>query len=362
MPKKMIEKPSFTSLKEDRVQESNMKPLAQAVLDKKEIVIGDYEQAPDYIKDNEYLKGGYRLNCITYNKIFKSLFVCHIDSEIVWLHLLGTMGAIVLIFYTAIFVSAYKEKISSFIDYDTLLTELRDITNPWITTFDKPNEEETQEMFSMVDLIKNKTDDFFNAMRSKLEIVRKIQDYIDNIKDIFFNVTEKFTSKESKKSEQNLFSKISIAWNKVQKQLNTVIYGDGLKFDESKDIDVEKENQTPLRRWPIFIMLSSAIVCLSFSTIFHWFGALSPASSQILSRLDYAGITILIAGSCYPPIFTFSTVKCIYAQCISVLFLYSQSLYLSMLLHLTSMYQSGDVLEELCSLPPDQVRVFLLFI
>ena len=43
MPKKMIEKPSFTSLKEDRVQESNMKPLAQAVLDKKEIVIGDYE-------------------------------------------------------------------------------------------------------------------------------------------------------------------------------------------------------------------------------------------------------------------------------------------------------------------------------
>ena len=261
------------------------------------------------------------------------------------------MGAIVLIFYMAIFVSAYKEKISSFIDYDTLLTELRDITNPWITTFDKPNEEETQEMFSMVDLIKNKTDDFFNAMRSKLEIVRKIQDYIDNIKDIFFNVTEKFTSKESKKSEQNLFSKISIAWNKVQKQLNTVIYGDGLKFDESKDIDVEKENQTPLRRWPIFIMLSSAIVCLSFSTIFHWFGALSPASSQILSRLDYAGITILIAGSCYPPIFTFSTVKCIYAQCISVLFLYSQSLYLSMLLHLTSMYQSGDVLEELCSLP-----------
>ena len=32
MPKKMIEKPSFTSLKEDRVQESNMKPLAQQFL------------------------------------------------------------------------------------------------------------------------------------------------------------------------------------------------------------------------------------------------------------------------------------------------------------------------------------------
>ena len=265
----MIEKPSFTSLKEEGELNTNSKPLPQAILNKKEIVLGDYEEAPDYIKNNEYLKGGYRLNCITNNKIFKSLFVCHNDSVNVWLHLLGTVGAIVLIFYTAIFVSAYKEKLSSFIDYDTLLTELRDITNPWLTTFDKGNEEETQEMFSMVDLIKNKTDDFFTAMKSKLEIVSTIQNYIDNIKGIFYNVTEKFTSKESKESEQNLFSKISSAWNKVQKQLYNVIYGDGLKFDESKDIEVEKE--TSLRRWPIFIMLSSAIVCLSFSTIFHWF-------------------------------------------------------------------------------------------
>ena len=215
-------------------------------------------------------------------------------------------------------------------------------------------------MFSMVDLIKNKTDDFFTEMKSKLEIVSTIQDYIDNIKSIFYNGTEKFTSKESKESEQNLFSKISSAWNKVQKQLYTVIYGDGLKFDESKDIEVEKE--TSLRRWPIFIMLSSAIVCLSFSTIFHWFGGLSPVSSQILSRLDYAGITILIAGSCNPPYFYFFYLKCIYAPYISVLFPYSQSLFLSTHLPQISMCQSADVLEVHCFLPLVLARGFLLFI
>ena len=301
-----IEKPSYSNLQEEGV-ESNIdaKPLDQELLDKKEIVIGDYDQAPDYIKDNEFLKGGYRLNCITYQKIFKSLFVCHNDSVNVWLHLLGTIGAIVLIFYTAIFVSSYKEKISSYIDYDTLLTELRDITNPWITTFDRDTVIETQDMFSMVDLIKNKTDDFFTAIKSKLEIVHKIHSYIDNIKDIMYNVSESFKSKPSEKSDQNLFSKISSAWNTVQNKLYSVIYGDGLKYDESTEVEQEKGEQTTLRRWPIFIMLSSAIVCLSFSTLFHWFGALSPKSSQILSRLDYAGITILIAGSCYPPYFYF---------------------------------------------------------
>ena len=68
-----IEKPSYSNLQEEGV-ESNIdaKPLDQELLDKKEIVIGDYDQAPDYIKDNEFLKGGYRLNCITYQKIFKS--------------------------------------------------------------------------------------------------------------------------------------------------------------------------------------------------------------------------------------------------------------------------------------------------
>ena len=160
-------------------------------------------------------------------------------------------------------------------------------------------------MFSMVDLIKNKTDDFFTAIKSKLEIVHKIQSYIDNIKDIMYNVSESFKSKPSEKSDQNLFSKISSAWNTVQNKLYSVIYGDGLKYDESTEVEQEKGEQTTLRRWPIFIMLSSAIVCLSFSTLFHWFGALSPKSSQILSRLDYAGITILIAGSCYPPYFYF---------------------------------------------------------
>ena len=102
-----------------------------------------------------------------------------------------------------------------------------------------------------------------------------------------YNVSESFKSKPSEKSDQNLFSKISSAWNTVQNKLYSVIYGDGLKYDESTEVEQEKGEQTTLRRWPIFIMLSSAIVCLSFSTLFHWFGALSPKSSQILSRLYY---------------------------------------------------------------------------
>ena len=58
-------------------------------------------------------------------------------------------------------------------------------------------------------------------------------------------------------------------------------------------------------KWPLYIMLSAAIVCFGFSTSFHWFSIYSKNLFLVLSRLDYAGITFLIPGSCYPPYFYF---------------------------------------------------------
>lgn len=65
------------------------------------------------------------------------------------------------------------------------------------------------------------------------------------------------------------------------------------------------QGEKRLERWPVFIMLVSAIICLGCSATFHWFCAHSPMVHDLLNRLDYAGISILIAGSCYPPYYYF---------------------------------------------------------
>jgi len=57
----------------------------------------------------------------------------------------------------------------------------------------------------------------------------------------------------------------------------------------------------PLSRWPIIVFLLSAVFCLMCSAIFHLFYCLSHRANQILLRLDYAGVSILITGSCFPP-------------------------------------------------------------
>ena len=74
------------------------------------------------------------------------------------------------------------------------------------------------------------------------------------------------------------------------------------------DIYHNKNNSNNIhhvKKWPLFVMLISAIICLSFSAIFHLFCALDQEAHEFLNRMDYAGISILIAGSCYPPYFYF---------------------------------------------------------
>jgi adiponectin receptor len=56
-------------------------------------------------------------------------------------------------------------------------------------------------------------------------------------------------------------------------------------------------------RWPIFIFLISAICCLTFSAIFHLCYVISTRWSQVLIKFDYAGISLLISGSTFPPIY-----------------------------------------------------------
>lgn len=56
-------------------------------------------------------------------------------------------------------------------------------------------------------------------------------------------------------------------------------------------------------RWPIFVFLVSAMICLSMSSVYHLFSAHSRKIYSLTSRLDYAGISILICGSFFPPIY-----------------------------------------------------------
>ena len=65
--------------------------------DENKVIIGKFEEAPKFLQDNEFIKKGYILNCTSFKKALKCLFICHNETMNTWSHLLGAIFFIFLI-------------------------------------------------------------------------------------------------------------------------------------------------------------------------------------------------------------------------------------------------------------------------
>lgn len=110
-----------------------------------------------------------------------------------------------------------------------------------------------------------------------ISCLRDIVDYLDSVKNdiIAGKKTEEIIQFISQKQEN---------WKKV--------------FYAS---EIDPKNSNILPKWPIIVHLVTAIFCLSCSCIYHLFNAYDQKVNEILNKLDFGGIAILIVGSCYPP-------------------------------------------------------------
>lgn len=126
---------------------------------------------------------------------------------------------------------------------------------------------------------------------------------ITNWKERFYNESAHFMETLDHVKVSDLLDDLSKRINDFSEKIHKLIESD----HPSKKIHHLSEvfHEQLISRWPLFIFLTSAIICLGSSAIFHWFSAHSAKTNDILARLDYAGISILIAGSCYPPYYYF---------------------------------------------------------
>lgn len=294
---------SYENLKEENLKERKDKgkdikqknDKKEEKLHKKEekIIIGKYSDAPDYLKDNEYIKNGYLINCHSLKLVLRSLFVCSNETINVWSHLLGCFIALFLIIFTAtsIKTSLLKELTQS--EYEDLQVKVNETIIPWSSELRKHKLNEfgtiTENVGLIIDDILSNSDNLVANYGTKSTTIEIIENFIENTKYLINKIVNIF-SKDS-----NILDDITTKWEIcVDKIISYIKYN-------FKD-DIKGEN---IGRWPLFLMLSAAIVCFGFSTSFHWFSIYSKNLYSFLCRLDYAGITFLIPGSCYPPYFYF---------------------------------------------------------
>ncbi len=94
--------------------------------------VGSLEEAPDFLRDNEYIKHGYRIDFNSTKKVFHSLFILHNESVNIWSHLLGVFMVIVFICYTTVYISSHKDEIMPNLNMTILNEEIKHVTDPVI--------------------------------------------------------------------------------------------------------------------------------------------------------------------------------------------------------------------------------------
>lgn len=234
--------------------------------------IGDVHSAHEFCRDNEFIHKGYRINFSSTKRIFKSLFMIHNESVNVWTHLLGVMLFVFLLWHSLLMLGYTPQapELSQAFN-QTRIAEWRDFVESKIeSTKERLSEFETQAI-----------------------------EYSNELEHRFANWYTELQSEAADFSQVMGFKWLS---EKNHSRAVDLLLDFRVKLHSMAD-SFGVPDMDPIERWPMVIFILSAMFCLLCSVICHLFSAHSYGVHCMVSRLDYAGISILIAGSYFPVVF-----------------------------------------------------------
>ena len=283
----------------DKNDEQFKDPIDLDLNEDSKIKLGKYEEAPKYLQDNEYIIEGYLLNCNTFKKTLRSLFVLHNESVNVWSHLIGAISFLFLIWYTTVFITNLQTQISNIrSDASSLANKAKGLReqSPIIMNNIYSSMKEIESNFKNY----NKEKVYINSFNKINAIFSELKNYTSPVISSFYKTIQEyykyFTEKVTTVKEE-IIDLIKLDTSITSKHQSYL--------DKDFNLNLEIRKKKELARWPLFVIIFSAITCLSFSTIFHLFGTINEKYNNILNRFDYGGISLLISGSCYPPYYYF---------------------------------------------------------
>ena len=258
--------------------------------------LGTIYEAEEFMKSNEFILRGYRLNFNSFRKLIKSLFIVHNESINVWTHLLGALIMFILVFHTCLFLQYSTDLIQDF-NFSSFKKDFTVLTEPLMKKlYELELPQSPQTYFNNLDFNFQGLDDKFKQFSDYLKFdincitcIKDILNYFASIKQTIESTTAQITQDSIKQDFYNFLQHIK---DKEKHWEETYLYS-------LKTLSIN--SQSNIQIWPIFMMLIGAVICLSCSATFHLFYSHSEKISCMLNRLDYSGISILIVGSCYPP-------------------------------------------------------------
>uniref|UniRef100_K3XC53 Adiponectin receptor protein n=1 Tax=Globisporangium ultimum (strain ATCC 200006 / CBS 805.95 / DAOM BR144) TaxID=431595 RepID=K3XC53_GLOUD len=297
-----------------------------------------------YLADNSYIRSGYRLN-YSVRDCFLSLFELHNETLNVWTHIIGSFIFLSLMMYLTLSSSALGRmggdasaatapswcdvKQGAFLEnghhtgrlfFATALPEYCPRTRSMLVL---PEQKKYYEVASVIfehslhqipslerfhDILEENVGGISEGIAVQTELLKS---ELVLLKDRLTHVTDYSQVRSVKESLSHRVEGFSSFLQELATQVGadiTLKYAvdelHGLADSVKNGIHIMSTVDTHhVAHWPIFVFMVSAVICLTCSAMFHLLFVHSKPAYFFLSRLDYAGITILIAGSFYPMIY-----------------------------------------------------------
>ena len=265
---------------------------------KLKLSIGTFHDAQKFIQDNEFIKNGYILNCNTYKKTFFSLFICHNETVNIWSHLLGALIFIFLIWYTKYYISNFKSQLINVKNEISLINKKLNYLNSF--GLNNTSSKIFNDINESINDMKNNLDGFYfkNLYENSVNQLSLVNNNTHNI------ISNNHTNFNSTFKNNFISFKKDLIYLK-EDVIDLIQLDEKHKKELEEKLNLGNRPKKYLGKWPLFIIILSAILCFSFSACFHSIGTMSATHHNILNRFDYGGISLLISGSCYPPYYYF---------------------------------------------------------
>ena len=263
--------------------------------------MGTFHQADKYIRDNEFILTGYRIGYNSVCRVLKTLFLCHNESVNIWTHLVGVLAFFSMIFYVWIFLTKGHANVETHFKYfHQLLFYLNDHT-------------------TKCDALLSEFGDFKSNL-GILEANMQNEYYLNILNAVYYEANGKMHAlyqldeHVSKYCRQDIFhiansldTMRQVVLGVDRSNLKEVKYGALLcqvMMNELSDTYTTKYAINGITdgvsKIPLLLHIFCAMIWLFFSSLFHLFCWHSKEACTVLSRFDYGGIAILIAGSATP--------------------------------------------------------------
>jgi adiponectin receptor len=302
-----------------------------------------HEEGFAYLADNSYIHGGYRLH-YSFRDCFYSLFELHNETLNVWTHMVGSLIFVSLLIYLIAYnhfsVSrGFATQPNRWCGSEHMFVNNGLHTRKMFLSVTLPSEcplhfelsipKEKKKYYEVAgiifehsiqqipslkrfhDLLEDQVGDISSGLASQIEVIRTelviLHDRLSNVstypatlqisqlKEQLHHRVEEFSSYlHGVASDVGADISMKYAIEELHGLAESV--RNGIKVMSSAD-----SHHVP--HWPIFVFIVSAVICLTCSATFHLLFVYSKPVYFFLSRLDYAGITIMIAGSFYPLIY-----------------------------------------------------------